>query len=119
MVLRKSGRVGSRHFRRVGVVARAMTPTSFLSPFRYVGDASGQPRSGVGSAVGTACTRLLFVHCRSTEGDVPSLRQGIELEVLFSWRLLKGGMRLDDCDALLCCLSRGYSLFAGVDIRLP
>lgn len=28
-------------------------------------------------------------------------------------------MRMDDCDALLCCLSRRYSLFAGVDIRLP
>lgn len=26
---------------------------------------------------------------------------------------------MDDCDVLLCCLSRGYSLFAGVDIRLP
>lgn len=46
-----------------------------------------QPRAGADSAAGTACTRLLFVYCRFAEGDVPSLRQGIELEVLFSWRL--------------------------------
>ena len=48
-----------------------------------------QPRSGAGSAAGTVRTRLLFVHCRFAEGDVPSLRQGMELEVLFSWRLLR------------------------------
>ena len=28
-------------------------------------------------------------------------------------------MRMDDCDALLCYLSRRYSFFAGVDILAP
>ena len=83
MVLRKSGRVGSRHF-RVSGCDYASDHTHFVfDSLQACRGCKWATISGAGSAAGIACTRLLFLHCRFPEGDVPSLRQGMELGVVY------------------------------------